>query len=361
VQVLAPARQLAEVLADTEFVPKPMRGKPDVVCAAIMYGDELGLGPMQALAGIDVVEGKPRPSAELCRALIMREGHTLTVHDMTGQRCRVSGLRAGKPESERVVVEWNHDMARAAGLTSKANWRSYPRAMLLARATSDLARLLFPDVVKGLGYIAEDGDSAAVLEAWGPSATEDAPTAPAVARKRPQRRTPARLPSPGHTLATEARPGPDGSVDVPLPPMPEPEPEPAAVELPPEIPEPDSEPEASPKLIGAAPLKAVNTKLGTILGRPDRADRLGALSAVVGRELDSSTELTREEGYRVLGALTRVDAGLAGVRQADDGTWVYESYEAPPPGEDDDPWGAPPQGELPDMPEPPGNSGRDRA
>ena len=44
VGMLAPARQLAEVLADTEFVPRAMRGKPDVVCAAIMYGDELGLG-----------------------------------------------------------------------------------------------------------------------------------------------------------------------------------------------------------------------------------------------------------------------------------------------------------------------------
>src|SRR3954471_9372796 len=86
VEILAPARQLAEVLADTEFVPKAMRGKPDAVTAAIMYGDELGLGPMQALAGMDVVEGKPRPSTELARALILRDGHTLTVHDATGSR-----------------------------------------------------------------------------------------------------------------------------------------------------------------------------------------------------------------------------------------------------------------------------------
>ncbi len=37
--VLVPAAQLAERIAGTEFVPAAMRGKPDVVVAAIMYGD----------------------------------------------------------------------------------------------------------------------------------------------------------------------------------------------------------------------------------------------------------------------------------------------------------------------------------
>lgn len=334
VQVLVPARQLAEVIADTEFVPKAMKGKPDVVCAAIMYGDELGLGPMQALAGLDVVEGKPRPSAELCRALILRAGHTFAVHEMSGQRCRVSGLRAGAPETERVVVEWNHDMARAAGLTSKSNWRSYPRAMLLARATSDLARLLFPDVVKGLGYIAEDADNAAALETWGaPGEQPDAP--PLSPRPAPQRRTRQRaLPQPGYAIATPDRPGPDGSVDVPLVPGPrEPEPEPAP-DLPPEQPEPQSEPEAPPSPIPPGKLKALQTLLSAVMGHASPPEeRHAVLAAITGHPVESSKHLTVPEGDYAIDVLNRIDNNTLTLVDLHDGTFAIEQPEPI------DPWG----------------------
>lgn len=331
VGLLAPSRQLAEVLADTDFVPRAMRGKPDQVCAAIMYGDELGLGPMQALAGIDVVEGKPRPSAELCRALILRAGHTITVHDMTGQRCRVSGLRAGRPESERVVIEWTHDMARAAGLTSKSNWRSYPRAMLAARATSDLARLLFPDVVKGLGYIAETAESAEVLDQWGSDAAP--PVAPELpSRKPPQRKTPARraLRDPGHTIATEDKPGPDGSVDVPLPDDPWTPPQsdengPPPADLPPEVPEPNSEPEAPPAPISAAKLKALHALLSAVMGSASPPEeRRAVLAAIVGHPVESSKLLTRPEGDRALDVLRQLETGALELRGDDDGGFTVE-------------------------------------
>lgn len=358
VSVLVPASQLAERIADTEFVPKAMRGKPDVVTAAIMYGDELDIGPMQALAGIHVVEGRPQPSAELMRALIARAGHTFTVHEMTGIKCRISGLRAGRPEAERAVVEWTMDMARAAGLTSKQNWRAYPRAMLLARATSDLARLLFPDVIKGLGYVTEDVETAEALQAWGPA--EDVPVAPPV-KPRPQRKRAPSLPSPGHHLATEDKPGPDGSVDIPLPeeiPTPHLDPPPAEPE-----PMPDLEPEATPdeptpepKPLGEAPFKALQAALTKVLGRAPREDRLGAVSAIIGRSLDTSSDLTRDEGYRALGFLNRVEAGAAGlVKRA--GVWEAVTYDQETGQED--PWATDepmPGTEV----EPPGHQGHDQ-
>lgn len=296
VSILGPARQLAEVLADTEFVPKAMRGKPDAVTAAIMYGDELGLGPMQALAGMDVVEGKPRPSAELARALILRDGHTLTVHDATGTRVRVSGLRAGRPESERVTIEWTIDMARAAGLVGKSNWRAYPRAMLMARATGDLARVLFPDVIKGLSYLGESETDAATLDGWaGPETTETpavvAPPIPAIQRKRAPRKV--------------AEPAPAAPVEPPK----------GLPELAPET-DPGSEP--NPGLPVPEPARrALFAAIGKQLGpNAQRAERLALCSAILGRPVESSTDLGATEVSVLLDWLDAAAKGRA--------TWAYD-------------------------------------
>ena len=55
----------ANEISTTDFVPKSMKGKPDQVTAAIMYGRELGLAPMASLSTIHVINGKPGISAEV--------------------------------------------------------------------------------------------------------------------------------------------------------------------------------------------------------------------------------------------------------------------------------------------------------
>jgi hypothetical protein len=354
--VLVPAAQLAERIAGTEFVPKAMRGKPDVVVAAIMYGDEIGIGPMQALAGIHVVEGRPFPSAELLRAMILRDGHSLVVHEMTGTRCRISGLRRGSPESERVYVEWTADMARAAGLLSKDNWRKYPRAMLAARATADVARLVFPDVVKGLGHLADTTDDAAYLDTLGPADVEQVPE-PKRTRKAPQRRTRPRTAAvtelpvappdepPQAPRRVPYRPwGPDQPLPHPEPDGPAYEPEPAAIEPPPDAnprPEPraDAPPvEPPPKGPGDALRRALHAALGRVMGtRVERADRLALVGAIIGRELDTTNDLTRAEAMTTLDVLSAIQTGEATWQEDDDGNLEILDLRHPPPPTDEPP------------------------
>jgi hypothetical protein len=391
VSMLAPARQLAEVLAGTQFVPTAMRGDPDAIAAAILYGDELGIDPMQSLASIHVVEGRPQPSSELTRALILRAGHNLAVHEMTGTRVRVSGLRHGRPESERVVVEWTLDMARAAGLAGRQNWRNYPRAMLLARAFSDLARVLFPDVIKGLGYVVENEDTASDLEAWGagaPGPAVEAPQAPRKALQRARRPKMASAAEPAPEPAPKPEPVPEppvapptesGRSDRPLsvadhssgdvyttegpPSAPPPPPPPTGVaapegdappfvdlmepvrhadeipvadggetpqHLPPEPPMPGHVPR-----ISAGPLKAVHTALTKELGTAATdQERHKMLAAVTGRPIESSKDLTRAEGYDVLSFLARVGSGQASYEMdPESGVFTVHDDKLEPPEE----------------------------
>jgi hypothetical protein len=342
VSVLVPASQIADRIANTEFVPSSLRGKPEAITACIMYGDEIGVGPMQALMSIHVVDGRPYPSSELFRAMILRAGHRLTVHELTGTRARVSGLRAGAPESERTTVEWTTDMARAAGLLGKKNWREYPRAMLLARATGDLARMVFPDVVKGLGMVAED--DAAELGTWA-ATVDEAPEPAPTPRKAVQRRTrprnaaPAQDPPAVSERPGEARgapyvepPNPPAPtrvdpVDRPLPGMP------VDTPLPP-VPELDTEgpPEVAPRgkdTIGPAQLRALHTMLGKTMGPVQRADKLAMLGAILGHPVPTSTGITRAEGFRALSFLDAIQTGQA-TWEVIDGELVVTDLRDPP-------------------------------
>src|SRR6478736_7706771 len=58
-QELGAAHQLGTALCSTEFVPASFRGKPEAAAAAILAGKSLGLDPMNALANIFVVSGRP--------------------------------------------------------------------------------------------------------------------------------------------------------------------------------------------------------------------------------------------------------------------------------------------------------------
>jgi hypothetical protein len=301
-----PAAALAERIAETEFVPGPMRGKPAVVAACIMYGDEIGVGPMQALASIHVVDGRPFPSAELLRALILRDGHTFRVLESTGTKCRVMGLRRGRPDSEAHYVVWDIEMARAAGLAGKGAWRSYPRALLLARASTDLARMAFPDVVKGLGHVPDVPD---VATEWAEMASASGlPDNPEPAEARSVQWTGAQRSPDSPSAAVAPRPNtpPPGPDYVPWDNDPEPTPE--AVETP-SLPPREAPPEKPERPASRETVTRVMAAYGDLGYGNDRTTRLALFSSLLGFPVESTKSLPGGAALRLYGQLVRLREG----------------------------------------------------
>jgi hypothetical protein len=167
----AEAYKVACSLVKTSFVPLSLKGKPEEAAAAILTGQEVGLSPMAALRSIDVIQGTPAMRAHTLRGLVQSQGHEVWVEDASPSRAVVCGRRKGQQQVQR--SEWDLERAKGLGLLAKDAWKKQPQAMLTARATAELCRLVASDVLLGLPYAAEE------LE----DGSSDVPSAPAVTRK----------------------------------------------------------------------------------------------------------------------------------------------------------------------------------
>lgn len=172
INVVADVIRFADIVNGTEFVPKGIRGSAPATAAAILYGREVGLPPMTSLSSTHVVDGRPAINAEAMRALVFAAGHEISVDTSNGSECTMRGRRRGS--DQWTSVTWSLAMARAANLVGRDNWKKYPRAMLAARATAELCRLIFPDVIHGFAAVEEIDD----LPGGGSGGPLTAPTSP---------------------------------------------------------------------------------------------------------------------------------------------------------------------------------------
>jgi hypothetical protein len=168
------AHSIAQTLVQTSFCPDAFRNKPGEATAAILAGIEVGLQPMAALRSFDIIQGQAAPRAITLRAVVQSHGHEMVLIESTSARCRMKGRRKGSTEWQ--TVTWDLSRAQQLKLTSKSNWKDQPTAMLLARATSELARLIASDAILGIGYSSEEvadggpSDAQVVAETTTPAA-----------------------------------------------------------------------------------------------------------------------------------------------------------------------------------------------
>ncbi|MDH6460146.1 hypothetical protein M2302_000297 [Micromonospora sp. A200] len=146
---------IATKLCGTTFAPQAYRGKPEEGCAAILAGAELGFGPMASLRAFDSIQGTPAPKAITLRAVVQSRGHDLEVIEADNKHAIVEGRRKGSDRWQR--LEWTIERATTAGYVAKnPKWKTDPTAMLVARATSEMARWLDSAAIMGMPYSAEE-------------------------------------------------------------------------------------------------------------------------------------------------------------------------------------------------------------
>jgi hypothetical protein len=143
-----------QMVAKTDFAPKDFKGKPEACMLAGQHGAELGLGPMQSLQCIAVVNGRPTVWGDAALALVQSSPVCEYVvekveGDGDAMVATCTAKRRGYPEP--TSVRFSAADAKRAGLWGKSGpWTQYPKRMLQLRARGFALRDAFPDVLKGL-------------------------------------------------------------------------------------------------------------------------------------------------------------------------------------------------------------------
>jgi hypothetical protein len=310
--VLEQVADLANKIAKTDFVPEGFRGNIAATAAAILYGREVGLGPMQALSSLHSIKGRVAMSAEAMRAQALAAGHDLAITESTTAKCTVKGRR--RNSEEWTTVTWTIDNARQAKLGGD-NWTKYPRQMLQARATAELCRLIFADVIHGLAAVEElEQEGGQLIAAVETSRVQRrrAITAPTVDPPLDDTRTagPGTSPGPGPVKTAEVTPDPaEGADDTPRSSAPPPETSDGDITTQP------SDPGPGTHAGDPGPTQATAAQVAQVIAltRQHHGTITDLLTPLTGRPISRTSQLTPAEADFVIEELT------AQLKQAEDG------------------------------------------
>jgi hypothetical protein len=126
-------------------------GNPDAQLAqcavTLLAGMEVGCTPYQSITSIHIINGKPAFSAQLlAQAIKKHPRYDYRVLQKDAKTCRIRFLENGE---ELGIETFTAEMAERAGLLKNPTWRSYPEAMLFARALTAGMRTHCPDALGG--------------------------------------------------------------------------------------------------------------------------------------------------------------------------------------------------------------------
>lgn len=146
------------------LVPYQMRGNTGDMYLLMQIAKHLNIPFITALRGLSFIgdkDVKPAMTAQLMSALVRNAGHTLREQwDAETNTATATLIRKDDPSFEHVAV-WDEEKARVAGLwESTPTWVQYPKAMLTARAMSEVCRHAASEVLLGFSYVPEEFQTA---------------------------------------------------------------------------------------------------------------------------------------------------------------------------------------------------------
>lgn len=166
--VLDERMRYARALSEAGLLPKDYRKQPANLLLVLEYAQSVGISGVQAISSVNVIDGKPCPSANLVSALVRSAGHRLRI---TGddQTATCSITRSDDPDFEYLAT-WDMDRAVQAGLVQIRDgrpyarsregkplpWETYPAALLKARALTECARNACAEALCGAIYTTEE-------------------------------------------------------------------------------------------------------------------------------------------------------------------------------------------------------------
>lgn len=145
------------------LVPSQMRGNAGDMYILMQIAKHLNIPVISVLRGFSFIgdkDVKPTMTAQFMAGLVRNAGHTLREQwDAETSTATAVIIRKDDPQFEHVAV-WDEEKARVAGLwESTPTWVQYPKAMLMARATSEVCRQAVSEVLMGFSYVPEEFQS----------------------------------------------------------------------------------------------------------------------------------------------------------------------------------------------------------
>lgn len=153
---------MGDSLVKTGFLPVSVKTGAQAA-AIILRGRELGLGPMESLTSINVIQGKPTISPQMMLALAYKRvpGFSAECISASDKEVIWEFKRPGSTRKQSFSME---DAAKL-GLSGRDNWKKQPKTMLNWRCIAAGMRLIAPDVVLGLYTPEEMNPSVEVIDA----------------------------------------------------------------------------------------------------------------------------------------------------------------------------------------------------
>ena len=120
---------------------------PDQALALMIVASAEGRHPGSVASDYHIIQGRASLKADSMLARFQQSGGRVEWHDHTNEKVAAT---FSHPAGGSLRIDWDMARAKAAGLGSKDNWRSYPRQMLRARVISEGVRATFPAVLNGM-------------------------------------------------------------------------------------------------------------------------------------------------------------------------------------------------------------------